>query len=535
MVKSRIGPFALEAPLSKASRSGQVFRGIHLEQKKLAALRIFPIPMGLTPESREAYASQLEQLKQLRHAGVVRCYGGGFDTRNAYLAYQLVDGESLKSMIERRDRLPWETVLDYSNQLAEALQYVHQMGWVHGRLKPDKLLLAKDGTLKISDFRREAISSMIGGSADKDQLLFAAPEVLAGQSPDEKADLYSVGALMYYMLTGRPPFDAPESQIAQVVSVTPAPDVGTAVMDCPVWLSAIVAQLLGKESKDRPFSTQALLLAFKEAQKRQSQGVGVLQHATAGFSPLQLKADRDEAEKVLGIKPKKKKKKKDDASFFDQTWVLLVGLVAAIGAVVWFMLPLSEESLRERAVALLPPTTDEWQDWNRARDVYLRQLLDRFPDGQNSEWAGEQLAWVNAREHERRLERDNRLNRRSKWKDADRQYWAAREFEEFGDLLSAVDKYRAVKSVYSEEDEQAPVVYLAEEGLARIAEKGRSGSKLQDLVARKLEEAEKAYDQARILEAREIWESIIELYSTNDELAPQVTQAQERVDELKRR
>ncbi len=126
MAKSRIGPFALEAPMTAPKSSGQMFRAIHLEQRKLAALRVFPIPLGMTPESRTAFASQLEQLKQLRHPNIVRCYGGGFDSRNAYLAYELVDGESLVALLARRDRLPWETVLEYSQQLAEGLQYAHQ-------------------------------------------------------------------------------------------------------------------------------------------------------------------------------------------------------------------------------------------------------------------------------------------------------------------------------------------------------------------------------------------------------------------------
>ena len=137
----------------------------------------------MTPESRQAYASQLEQLKQLRHPGIVRCYGGGFDSRNAYLAYELIDGESLSSALARRERLPWETALEASQQLAEALQYAHQMGWIHGRLRPSKILMSAQGDVKIGDWRRAAITSMIGdGPPSKTQLQFTAPEVLQGLS-----------------------------------------------------------------------------------------------------------------------------------------------------------------------------------------------------------------------------------------------------------------------------------------------------------------------------------------------------------------
>ncbi len=536
MPKSRIGPFALEAPLSPASPSGQVFRGIHIKQKKLAALRVFPIPMGMTPESRQAFAGELEQLKQLRHPHIVRCYGGGFDTRQAYLAYSLVEGESLEKLLERRGRIPWDTALDYSKQLAQALQYSHQMGWIHGRLQPQKILVGEDGIIKVADWRREAVTTALGARKPSlTQLLFTAPECLDAAPADEKSDLYSVGALMYLMLTGNPPFTASEAELAEVVRTGTPPEVGTIVLDCPVWLSAIVTQLLSKNPADRPYSATALQLAFKEAERRQAEGVGVLQHAAAGFSPLRLNTDRAEAEKVLGIKPTKKRRKHAETSLLDQTWVLLVGLAGAIAAIVWFLLPLSEATLRQRAEALLPPESDQWQEWYKSRDDYLEQLVVRFPNSGNAEWAREQIEWVNAREYERRLEREERLNRQDKWSDADRQLWKAREYEQFGDLLSAMDRFRALIAIYSDAQGAESVVFLASEGVQRVRSKGRVASQLQDYINGKLEEADQAYANAQILAAREIWESIVELYSDNAELLAQVEIAQGQLDSLRDR
>lgn len=544
MAKSRIGPFALEAPLSAQKRSGQVFRGIHLEQKKLAALRVFAIPMGMTPESRQAYADQLEEIKQLRHISIVRCYGGGFDTRTAYLAYELVDGESLESLLERRGRLPWETVLEFSQQITKALQYAHHADWYHGRLKPDKVLVGNNGRIKLADWRREAITTTIGGtSRDVNTVQFSAPELLSGGEPNEKTDLYSVGAVMYAMLTGQPPFttsnDKPHganasAELRSMIETQPAPNVNATVLDCPVWLSAIVGQLLSKEPASRPFSTTALLLAFKEAERRQVEGVGVLQHAAAGFSPLKLNVDRDEAEKVLGIKPKKKKPQRE-TPFFEQAWVLLVALATTIATIVWFLLPLSANTLRSRAEKLLPPMSQEWMDWNTARDDYLEPLVRRFPDDSSTEWAQEQIAFVDARECERKLQREHRQSRDGGWTDAERQYWQATEYEQFGDLLTSLDKYRALVGLYGQDEDARAVVYLAAEAASRIRAKGLAGTQLQDFVARKLQEASEAYDQARILEARERWQWIVDLYSGNPELEPQVAEAQQRLEELNNR
>ncbi len=536
MVKSRIGPFALEAPLSKQKSTGQVFRGIHLEQKKLAALRVFPIPLGMTPESRQAFASQLEQLKQLRHPGIVRCYGGGFDTRNAYLAYELVDGESLANLLSRREKLPWETALEMSQRLAEALQYAHQMGWIHGRLRPGKVLVSAQGAPKIGDWRREAITSMIGdGPPTPRQLQFTAPEILAGGAADEKSDLYSLGAVMFAMLTGAPPFsDKDINGLIQKIQHDPVESVSSKVMDCPVWLNAIVEQLLAKDPRTRPFSATALQLAFKEAQCRQSEGVGVLQHVTSGFSPLQLKGDREEAEKVLGIKHKKKSRN-SDTSIFERPWFLVLALSMAVAAAVWFMLPLGEESLRRRAESLLPPHSEEWMDWNNARDDYLAGLVERFPDGKHAEWAAEQVRWVNAREAERRLDRDERLDRKEGWSQAQIQYADAREYERFGDLATALDKYRAIVGLFKNNAQNRPMVDLAAEGVARIKKKGLGPNELQRFLAQKMNEAAAAYERARIAEAKLKWESIVELYSGIQEVAPIVNDAQQRLNEINNR
>lgn len=531
MAKSRIGPFALEAPLSKAKPSGQVFRGIHLEQKKLAALRVFPVPMGMTPESRQAYASQLEELKQLRHPGVVRCFGGGFDTRSAFLAYELVDGESLADLLARRGRLPWETALDLGLQLASALEYTHEMGWVHGRLEPSKILVSNDQQAKIIDFRRSEIASMLSGPKTLALLSCSAPEVLQNGVADEKSDLYSLGAILFQMLTGKPPYAAASlEELQQLVLAQDVPRVGAEVLDCPVWFNAIVEQLLAKDPKQRPYSTTALQLALKEAQKRQNEGVGVLQHATAGFSPLQMKVDRAEAEKVLGIKKPKKRKKASDSSFFENPWVLLVAFVLAVGGAVWFMLPLSEDALRSESEELL--ASEEWIDWNDARDTYLRGILERFPEGENAEWAQEKIDWVDAREAERRMDRDERLGRTDDWSQAQVQYAEARKYERFGDLKTAFDKFRAIVGLFRNQESDAAIVFLARESIARIREKGIEGNVLVGFLESRLSEADKAYDRAQISEAKRIWESIIELYEDNQEAQPLVARAQERLDEL---
>jgi eukaryotic-like serine/threonine-protein kinase len=530
MAKSRIGPFALESPLSVRKSTGQMFRGVHIEQRKLAALRIFSIPMGMTPESRQAYAAQLEELKQLRHSNIVRCYGGGFDSRQAFLAYELVEGESLAEQLARRGQLPWETALDYSRQIAEALEFAHLTGWIHGRLRPEKVLLTRAGQVKLADWRREAISSMMDAPPTVRQLQFTAPEVLLGGPADEKADLFSVGAIMYNMLTGNLPFQGRNRQeLIQEMEQAERKSPAAEVFDCPVWLNAIVEQLLAKEPRSRPYSVTALMLAFREAEKRQADGVGVLQHATAGFSPLQMKVDREEAEKVLGIKPKKTRRQRE-SSLLESPLVLGAALLLAIAGIVYFLLPPSEATLRRRAETLLASNSPG--DLADARNE-LQQIVDRFPDSPNAEWAQEKIEWIGSREAERRLDREEREGRRrGEWSPAKTQLADARRYEKFGDLVTALDKYRAIISLFREEEEERPFVALAREGVQRIITSESKATELQTFIAEKLKEAKDAYDAARVVEAKVKLESIIELYTGNKEVAFLVEQAEQQLSAI---
>lgn len=547
-MKSRIGPLALEAPLGQRSNSGQVFRAIHVEQRKLLAVRVFPIPLGLTPESRQDFAAQLEELKQLRHPSIVRCYGGGFDARSAYLVYELIDGQSLEQLLIKRQRLQWETAFEYGKQLADALQYAHLMGWVHGRIRPEKLLIPNVDTtqavgdqiglnlepIKLTDFRRDAIASAIGGDAPGlAELKFTAPEQLQpGFVADEKCDLYALGAVLYTMLVGHPPLDSHKaSELIQAMQQTVPPTVQSQVLDCPIWLSAIIEQLLSKDPRARPFGAAAVVLAFKEAERRASEGVGVLQHATGGFSPLQLRqTNRSEAEKVLGIKHKKERKPRE-FPIWESAIALSIALVLCIGLVVWLLLPLGRETLRARAEKLM--ASKEYDDWDYARDMYLSDLVTRFPETEEAQWAQTQIDYVNSVDAQRRLERMARLNRTPE-REIERRFLEAWRYEQFGDRVTALDMYRSMVKILSDDPADRPVVTLAQRRIEELASLPPESDALKRLLMTKLDEADALYKKSSVRAAREIWESIVSLYAENQELAQPFGIAKAKLDELKK-
>ncbi len=532
MTRSRIGPLALEASLG-GPRSN-IYRAIHVQQRMQVAVRVFPLPMGMTPEAKQEFSEHLERLKGLRHPHLVRCYGGGFDAKVAYLVYELIDGESLSETLARRERLAWETVLEMGLQLCGALQLIHEAGVFHNRIRPDKILVSDDGsTYRLSDLRIEFTSL---APPSPDQLIYCAPELFVEQSPRNAGiDLYALGACMYHALTGEKPFAGENaSQVRHAVMETTPPGVATLVYDCPVWLSTIVEQMMHRDPMRRPYSAAAAAMALKEAQRRASEGIGVVQHVASGFSPLQFNSDREEAQRVLGIKKKKKRKRSEDgsesdsgASLWERPSVLLACLALLIGIITYLVWPLNESQMRARAEAIL--AVEDGLRWNDARDRYLVPMLERFPEGKHAEWASEQMDLIEMRNAEDRMRRNLRVGREPS-SEGERKYSEAVRFERFGDRVTALDKYQGIVKLLKDEEKERPFVNLAKRQIAILESNPPSIEELRRFLQDKLAEADRLHADGDVLGARQIWEGIISLYNGNQEMISVVETAQQRLD-----
>lgn len=531
MTRSRIGPLALESPLG--GPHSKVFRAIHVQQRSQVAVRVFPMPMGMTPEGKQEFADCLERIKTLKHPGIVRCYGGGFDAKDAYLVYELVEGESLDQALELRTRLPWEIVLDYGLQICAALQRMHESGWIHGRIRPDKLLLTLGGEcVKVN----EAWSGpTVHRPASAEELIYQSPEQIEGKTPDVATDMYALGATLYHALTGAPPFyGANPGMVRNQVLTADVPPVATIVFDCPVWLNAIIEQLMHRDPLKRPYSAVAASMALKEAQDRATSGLSVAQHAVSGFSPLQLKVDKEEAAKVLGKKKKKRKYVSEDG--VDHTPGLmerpavLIGLLVAIMLVIGYMLlPPSEQTLRRGAERFL--AMKDVGSLNEARDRYLLPLLERFPDGESAKWAEEWLMEIEMLNAEQTIQSNRRFGREPS-SEGERKYDEASRFEQFGDRVTALEKYRAIVHLLKDVEAERPFVNLARRQIEVIENNPPGNDELRLFLQGKLDEADKLYSNDNTLAAKRIWDGIISLYNGNKEMLSLVERARNRLAKL---
>jgi len=217
-VGDRLGPYEIRELLGSGAQA-HVFLATDRRLGRRAAIKLFPAEQGPSVGLREA-----RLIASLEHPNIVRVYQVERTAERWYIAMEYLEGGSAADLLERGE-LDRPTTLRLAQQAASALEYAHQEGVVHRDIKPHNLLLAQDGTLKLSDFglARQA-RDLRSAKRPEGTPLFMAPEVWGGGRAGARADVYSLGACLYYLLTGGPPFRAPKlSELARLHIEEPPP------------------------------------------------------------------------------------------------------------------------------------------------------------------------------------------------------------------------------------------------------------------------------------------------------------------------
>ncbi len=208
------------------------------------------------------FEREITIMERLNHPHIVRHYGGGMMDGQYFYAMQLLDYGSLKDRLQQGP-IPWPQAAAYTIQIASALQHAHNHGIVHRDLKPSNLFFDAKGNLVLGDFgiaRDTHAAEITDHGVTVGTYAYMAPEqIQADARMNYKADLYSLGCVMYEMLTGQPPFQG--ANFAQVwdqhLHREPL-SIAERGVDCPMWLSKLVMQLLEKDPANRPFSARSV-------------------------------------------------------------------------------------------------------------------------------------------------------------------------------------------------------------------------------------------------------------------------------------
>jgi serine/threonine-protein kinase len=254
MPLEKLGPYKLEKVLGRGGM-GTVYVGLHEETGERAAVKVLSGHLADDEAFRERFQIEVETLKRLSHPNIVQLSGFGEDDGHLFYVMELIHGRSLHDELAAGRRFTWREVTRIGILVAQALKHAHDRGIIHRDLKPANLLIDDQDHIKLTDF---GIAKLYGGSsvtADGGVLGTAdymAPEQAEGKQVTARCDLYSLGSVLYALLTGRPPFAG--KTIVQVITALktekPIP-VRRLAPDAPEELENIIQQLLEKEPQQR--------------------------------------------------------------------------------------------------------------------------------------------------------------------------------------------------------------------------------------------------------------------------------------------
>jgi serine/threonine protein kinase len=257
---ARIGDYRLGKAIGVGT-VGTVYRARSRRSGTDVALKILLPQVSEDRNILRRFEREMSILEKLDHPNIVRYLGDGNDKGRLYYAMELVDCGTLKDELELRGRLPWRKVCRYGQQICSALQHAHNHGIIHRDLKPGNLFLSGNGQLKLGDFgiaRDTGSVDLTDSGMTVGTYAFMAPEQIRGGSQvSDKTDLYSLGCLLYLMLTGQLPFQGENfAQIFDQHLQSPPPRPSQLTADCPEELDRLVEQLMAKHPDQRPFNAR---------------------------------------------------------------------------------------------------------------------------------------------------------------------------------------------------------------------------------------------------------------------------------------
>ncbi len=279
-----IGPYIV---MDRRGRGGMgvVFKARHGPTGQVVALKVLPPSFGRDREAVLRFRREVEVAARLDHPNIVAALDASEDRGVHFLAMEFIDGQDLEALVTAGGPLPMDLALHCAIQAARGMEAAHAQGIVHRDIKPANLMLAKTGAVRVLDLGLAHVieaSTPLGqpGAASLTQtgafmgtVDFTAPEQADdAKSADHRADIYGLGCTLYFLLTGRPPFEG-DSTLKKLMAhqTRPAPTLHATRSDVPEALETTYQAMMAKRPADRPQS-MAVVVDLLEACRRSSAG-----------------------------------------------------------------------------------------------------------------------------------------------------------------------------------------------------------------------------------------------------------------------
>jgi eukaryotic-like serine/threonine-protein kinase len=256
-----------------------VYRARDSVLERRVALKILHEHFSADPEYVERFRREARAIARLNHPNIVTVIDRGEFGKRQFIVFEHIPGENLKEVVEREGQLPVAQALALTHQIARGLAFAHQHGVVHRDVKPQNVLLDESGTAKVTDFgiarsldpgEELTQTGTLLGTSD-----YIAPEQASGEPIDARSDQYSLGVLLYELLTGEVPYPADSFMAVAMRHLRdPVPSVRERRRDVPDRVDKIVARAMAKRPADRFPSTEAMMGAIEDALADTGEGAG---------------------------------------------------------------------------------------------------------------------------------------------------------------------------------------------------------------------------------------------------------------------
>ncbi|MBP5271916.1 MAG: Stk1 family PASTA domain-containing Ser/Thr kinase, partial [Clostridia bacterium] len=241
---------------------------------RMVSIKVLKDEFLANEEFRRRFKNESKAIAVLSHPNIVKVYDVSLGDKLQYIVMEYVEGITLKEYIEQQGVIPWKEAVHFTTQILRALQHAHDKGIVHRDIKPQNILLLENGTITVTDFgiarfsrgeTRTMTEAAIGS------VHYISPEQARGETTDDKADIYSVGVVLYEMITGRLPFEADSAVSVAIMQVqneaTPPREINPQI---PIGLEQITLHAMEKGTGSRYQSAAEMLLDLDELKRNPS-------------------------------------------------------------------------------------------------------------------------------------------------------------------------------------------------------------------------------------------------------------------------